>query len=201
MNIIYGLSSFFFLLSAFSSIKTEDILWIFLSFSAPYTSFMYNLHKFDLYEKHPDKEMSKHELSEVYDKNLFNDYLVISIMGYLNIENIIIKNIILISLFIEYYHTKGIVKSKNLSFLIGIISRFMKMVSLYKNGLLSYDVIFYTFTNLLNIMMILIIRNKYGYKREQKHFNILLTAFWHYYMSMVLCNVSYSMFIDANKKN
>ena len=75
----------------------------------------------------------------------------------------------------------------------------MKMVSLYKNGLLSYDIIFFTFTNLLNIMMILIIRNKYCYKREQKHFNVLLTAFWHYYMSMVLCNVSHSMFIDANK--
>jgi hypothetical protein len=196
MFFIYGLSSLFFLLSAFSSIKTENILWIFMNFSAPYTSFMYNLHKFDLYEKYPEKEISRYDLSEIYDKHLFNDYIVISIMGYMNIENIIIKNIVLISLFIEYYYTKGIVKSKNVSFLIGVLSRFIKMINLYKNGLLSYYTIFYTFINLFNIMNTILIRNKYGYKRENKILNIILTALWHYYMSMVLCNVSQSMFVE-----
>ena len=196
MFFIYGLSSLFFLLSAFSSIKTENILWIFMNFSAPYTSFMYNLHKFDLYEKYPEKEISRYDLSEIYDKHLFNDYIVISIMGYMNIENIIIKNIVLISLFIEYYYTKGIVKSKNVSFLIGVLSRFIKMINLYKNGLLSYYTIFYTFINLFNIMNTILIRNKYAYKRENKILNIILTALWHYYMSMVLCNVSQSMFVE-----
>jgi hypothetical protein len=167
-----------------------------MNFSAPYTSFMYNLHKFDLYEKYPEKEISRYDLSEIYDKHLFNDYIVISIMGYMNIENIIIKNIVLISLFIEYYYTKGIVKSKNVSFLIGVLSRFIKMINLYKNGLLSYYTIFYTFINLFNIMNTILIRNKYGYKRENKILNIILTALWHYYMSMVLCNVSQSMFVE-----
>jgi hypothetical protein len=200
MNIIYGLSSLFFLLSAFSSIKTENFLWIFMNFSAPYTSFMYNLHKFDSYEKHPDKEISIYSLSEVYDKNLFNDYIVISIIGYINTENIILKNIILISLLIEYYYTKGIVRTKNFSFIIGIINGFLKMIRLYKIGLLSYDIIFYTFINLFNVMTILIIRKKYCYKREQKYLNILLTALWHYYMSMILCNVSYSIFVEVKNK-
>lgn len=201
MYIFYGLSSLFFLLSAFSSIKTKNFLWIFMNFSAPYTSFMYNLHKFDLYEKYPEKEISRYDLSEIYDKHLFNDYIVISIMGYMNIENIIIKNIVLISLFIEYYFTKGIVRSKNLSFLIGVSSRFTKMVSMYKNGLLNYDTVFYTFINLFNIMITLIIRNKYGYNREEKNMNIILTALWHYYITMVLCNVSHSMFIELNNNH
>jgi hypothetical protein len=172
-----------------------------MNFSAPYTSFMYNLHKFDLYEKYPEKEISRYDLSEIYDKHLFNDYIVISIMGYMNIENIIIKNIVLISLFIEYYFTKGIVRSKNLSFLIGVSSRFTKMVSMYKNGLLNYDTVFYTFINLFNIMITLIIRNKYGYNREEKNMNIILTALWHYYITMVLCNVSHSMFIELNNNH
>jgi hypothetical protein len=201
MYIINGLSSLFFLWSAFTSIKTENILWIIMNFSAPYTSFMYNLHKFDLYEKYPEKVITKCDLSEIYDKYLFNDYIVISVMGYINIENIFIKNIILISLIIEYFYTKCIVRSKNLSFLIGIISRFMKMISLYKAGLLSYDIIIYTFINLFNIFVVINIRNKYAYNREQKNLNILLTTLWHYYMSMVLCNVSQSMFVEVNNNH
>lgn len=201
MKIFYGLSSLFFLISAFSSIKTENILWIIMNFSAPYTSFMYNLHKFDLYEKYPDKEITNYDLSEIYDKHLFNDYIVIYTMGYMNIENIIIKNFILISLFIEYYFTKCIVRSKNLSFLLGVVCRFTKMIRFYKNGLLSYDIILFTFINLFNIMTTLIIRNKYGYNREQKVVNIILTGLWHYYITMVLCNVSHSMFIEINNNH
>lgn len=196
MQLVSGLSSLFFIVSALNSIKTQNNLWIFSNFYIIYTSFMYNIHKFDLYEKYPEKEISRYDLSEIYDKHLFNDYIVISIMGYMNIENIIIKNIVLISLIIEYYYTKGIVKSKNVSFLIGVLSRFIKMINLYKNGLLSYYTIFYTFINLFNIMNTILIRNKYGYKRENKILNIILTALWHYYMSMVLCNVSQSMFVE-----
>jgi len=198
MYITKALSSLLFLCSAFSSIKTENILWISANFIVSYTSFMYNLHKFDLYEKYPNKKIYYHELSEVYDHYLLNDYIVISIMSYVNIDNVIIKNLILVSIIIEYCYTKGIVRSKNLFFTIGIVSRFMKMVSLYKIGLLSYDMLSSSFLNILIIMNILVIRNKYGYKRETKTLNIILTAFWHYYMTVILCNVSYSMFVELN---
>jgi len=201
MKLINGLSSMLFLLSGFSSIKTQNVLWIFMNFSAAYTSLMYNLHKFDLYEKYPEKEITKYDLSEIYDKHLFNDYIVISIMGYMNIENTILKIVVLLSLLTEYYFTKCIVRSKNLSFSIGVVSRFSKMISMCKNGLLTCDTVFCTFINLFNIMSVLIIRNKYGYNREQKNINLILTTLWHYYITMVLCNVSHSMFIETNNNH
>jgi hypothetical protein len=103
MKFINGISSFMLFISARNSIKTQNYLWIFANFFIVYTSFMYNIHKFDLYEKFPDKIILLTDLSDKYDVYLFNDYIAISLLAFIRIDNLIIKNSIFPLFFIEYY--------------------------------------------------------------------------------------------------
>jgi hypothetical protein len=116
MQLVSGLSSLFFIVSALNSIKTQNNLWIFSNFYIIYTSFMYNIHKFDLYDSFPLLENSNIDLSDKYDKYLFNDYIAVSLIAFVKIDNLVLKNLIFVLFFIEYYNSKSIVHSKNIAF-------------------------------------------------------------------------------------
>jgi hypothetical protein len=200
MQLINGVSSFFFTVSALNSIKTKNFLWIFANFFIIYTSFMYNIHKFDLYEKFPDKIILLTDLSDKYDVYLFNDYIAISLLAFIRIDNLIIKNSIFPLFFIEYYYYKSILYSKNIVFIVGIANTLNKINKNYKIGLINYRTYFSTGFNLIFAIITLLIRLKYCYVVEKQFENVILTTLWHYYMANVLYNVSYNMFIEVKEQ-
>jgi|Laugresbdmm110sn_2_1035109.scaffolds.fasta_scaffold02594_3 hypothetical protein len=200
MQLVSGLSSLFFIVSALNSIKTQNNLWIFSNFYIIYTSFMYNIHKFDLYDSFPLLENSNIDLSDKYDKYLFNDYIAVSLIAFVKIDNLVLKNLIFVLFFIEYYNSKSIVHSKNIAFFTSILNVLIKLFKNYKNDLISYNTAFSIILNLINSIIIISIRYRY-YLREKQIENVILTALWHYYIVNVLYNVSYCMFIETNNNH
>jgi len=200
MQLVSGLSSLFFIVSALNSIKTQNNLWIFSNFYIIYTSFMYNIHKFDLYDSFPLLENSNIDLSDKYDKYLFNDYIALSLIAFVKIDNLVLKNLIFVLFFIEYYNSKSIVHSKNIAFFTSILNVLIKLFKNYKNDLISYNTAFSIILNLINSIIIISIRYRY-YLREKQIENVILTALWHYYIVNVLYNVSYCMFIETNNNH
>jgi hypothetical protein len=200
MQLVSGLSSLFFIVSALNSIKTQNNLWIFSNFYIIYTSFMYNIHKFDLYDSFPLLENSNIDLSDKYDKYLFNDYIAVSLIAFVKIDNLVLKNLIFVLFFIEYYNSKSIVHSKNIAFFTSILNVLIKLFKNYKNDLISYNTAFSIILNLINSIIIISIRYRY-YLREKQLENVILTALWHYYIVNVLYNVSYCMFIETNNNH
>jgi len=195
MKLINGLSSFFLLMSAFRSIKTQNYLWIFANFYIIYTSFMYNINKFNLYEKYQDKLIIINDLSDKYDIYLFNDYIAVSLLAFVNIDSFILKNIVFSSFFIEYYYNKSIEKSNSIIFLLAIICRSLKTFNTYKKYSIDDEIVFYGLLHLINACFTLFIRQKYSYKRETQLLNVLLTTIWHYNVINILsCTSSFIYF-------
>ena len=200
MQLINGVSSMFFTVSALNSIKTKNFLWIFANFFIIYTSFMYNIHKFDLYEKFPDKIILLTDLSDKYDVYLFNDYIAISLLAFIRIDNLIIKNAIFPLFFIEYYYYQSILNSKNIVFIVGIANTLNKINENYKIGLINYRTYFSIIFNMIIAIITLLIRLKYCYVVEKQFENVFLTTLWHYYMTNVLYKVSYNMAIEVKEE-
>ena len=196
MQLINGLSSFFFIISALNSIKTQKIVWIFANFYIIYTSFMYNIHKFDLYEKNPYDTILISDLSDRNDVFLFNDYIAVSLLAFINIDNLIIKNFCFCMFFIEYYHNKSIEKSNSIIFLIAIINRSVKTFNTYKNYSINIEHVFSALLNLINSCFTLTIRYRYSYTRETQLLNVILTTIWHYNVINILCFASYCMYLE-----
>jgi hypothetical protein len=196
MNLINGLSSIFLIISAIHSIKTNNFLWIFANFYIIYTSFMYNIHKFDLYYKYPNNIISMNDLSDTYDVYLFNDYIAVSLLAFVNIDNLIIKNFIFVSFFIEYYYYKSIANSNSIIFFVGIISRSLKTFNTHKKFLINKQIIFTGLLNIINACFTLIIRYKYAYTRETQLLNVILTTIWHYNVINILCFTSSCIYYE-----
>jgi hypothetical protein len=198
MKLINGISSFFLLISAFNSIKTQNYLWIFANFYIIYTSFMYNINKFNLYEKYQDKMIIIDDLSDKYDIYLFNDYIAVSLLAFVNIDSFILKNILFSSFFIEYYYNKSIEKSNSIIFFTAIISRSVKTINTYKKYSINNETVFYGLLHLINASFTLFIRQKYSYTRETQLLNVLLTTIWHYNVINILSCAS--SFMDFELK-
>lgn len=201
MQLLYGVSSLFFIVSALNSIKTQNNLWIFANFYIIYTSFMYNIHKFDLYEKKPYDTILISDLSDKYDNHLFNDYIAVSLLAFIKIDNLILKNFCFCMFFIEYYHNKSIEHSNSIIFLIAIIIRSVKTFNTYKKYSINIEHVFSTLFNLINACFTLTIRYRYSYTRETQLLNVILTTIWHYNIINILCFASYCMFIELNNNH
>uniref|UniRef100_A0A6C0DC40 Uncharacterized protein n=1 Tax=viral metagenome TaxID=1070528 RepID=A0A6C0DC40_9ZZZZ len=203
MNLINGLSSLMLFISAFNSIKTQNCLWIFANFYIIYTSFMYNTHKFDLYEKYKDKMIIINDLSDKYDIFLFNDYIAVSLLAFANIDSFILKNFLFSSFFIEYYHNKSIENSNSITFFIAIISRSIKTINTYKKHSINDETVFYGLLHLINACFTLFIRQKYSYTRETQFLNLFLTTIWHFNVVNIFITISSCMYSELiyNKDN
>lgn len=196
MKFINGLSSFFLLISAFNSIKTQKYLWIFANFYIIYTSFMYNIHKFDLYDKYPDKKILINNLSDKYDVYLFNDYIAVSLLAFTNIDSFILKNIFFSLFIFEYYYYKSLEKSNSIIFLVSIIIRTVKTFYTYEKYSINNEIMISGILNLINACFTLIIRYNYSYTRETKLLNVLLTTIWHYNVVNIFIAVSSCMYSE-----
>jgi hypothetical protein len=196
MKFINGLSSFFLLISAFNSIKTQNYLWIFANFYIIYTSFMYNIHKFDLYDKYPDKKILINNLSDKYDVYLFNDYIAVSLLAFTNIDSFILKNIFFSLFIFEYYYYKSLEKSNSIIFLVSIIIRTVKTFYTYEKYSINNEIMISGILNLINACFTLIIRYNYSYTRETKLLNVLLTTIWHYNVVNIFIAVSSCMYSE-----
>ena len=198
MKFINGVSSFFLIVSALNSIKTKNCFWIFANFYIIFTSFMYNIHKFDIYEKYPNKIITLNELSDANDVYLFNDYIAVSLLAFSNIDCLFIKNIGFASFFIEYYYTKSIEKSNNIIFIIAIISKTLKSCNTYKKYSINKEILFSASFNLIIALVVLVTRYKYSYTRERQFLNFILTTIWHYNTVNILSYSSYTMHIELH---
>jgi hypothetical protein len=166
MKYIYGFSSLFLFISAIDSIKTENYLWIFANFYIIYTSILYNIHKFDLYEKFKDK-IQITDISDKHDIYLFNDYIAVSLLAFLNIDSIIIRNVVFLMFLVEYYYHKSIEKSNSFIFLISIISRTLKTLNTYQKYSIDNQFIYIGVLNIIHAFFTLIIRQTYSYRMEE----------------------------------
>lgn len=197
MNYIYGLSSLFLFISALDSIKTENYLWIFANFYIIYTSFMYNIHKFDLYERFTDK-IHIADISDKYDIYLFNDYIAVSLLAFLNIDNLILRNVVFLMFLAEYYYHKSIEKSNTFVFSISILSRTLKTLNTYQKYSIDNQVIYIGVANIIHAFFTLIIRQTYSYRKETRLLNVILTAIWHYNVINILCCTSSCMYSELH---
>ena len=196
MKLINGVSSLFLIISAFNSIKTQNNLWIFANFYIIYTSFMYNTHKLDLYESFPLLDNSKIDLSDKYDIYLFNDYIAVSLLAFLNIDNSFIKNIVFACFFIDYYYNKSIAKTNFIIFFTSIINKSLTIFYTYKKYSISDEIVLSGLLNTINACFTLFIRYKYSYSREKQLLNVILTTIWHYNVINILSIVSYYMYCE-----
>ena len=194
MKLINGVSSSFLIISAINSLKTQNNLWIFANIYIIYTSFMYNTHKFDLYESFPLLDNSKIDLSDKYDIYLFNDYVAVSLLAFVNIDSFILKNIVFTCFFIEYHYNKSIAKTNSIIFFTSIICRSVKTINTYNKYLLSDEIVFSGFLHTISACFTLAIRYKYSYTRETQLLNVFLTTIWHYNVINILSYVSYCMY-------
>ncbi len=183
MQLINGISSLFFLWSAYVTRDSKNIIWKYSIFTQTISSFMYNIHKFDLYDIYPDRIIYIDELSEDHDYYLFVDYLNIFMIAYAVIQSQTLKNILVSGLLIEYLQYNTINISKTIAFLVASIIAISKCFLIDKERAL--DSIFF----LLNGMYIVNVRYNY-YTRETQFENVICTYIWHYCIVQFLCMIA-----------
>jgi hypothetical protein len=183
MQLINGISSLFFLWSVYVTRDSKNMIWKYSILTQTFSSFMYNIHKFDLYDIYPDRIIYIDELSEQHDYYLFVDYLNIFMIAYAVIPNQTLKNILVSGLLVEYLQYNTINISKTIAFLVASIIAISKSFTINKERAL--DSIFF----LLNGMYVVNVRYNY-YTRETQLENVICTYIWHYCIVQLLCMIA-----------
>jgi hypothetical protein len=183
MQLINGISSLFFLWSAYVSRDSKNMIWKYSIFTQAFSSFMYNTHKFDVYNIYPDRIIYIDELSEEHDYYLLFDYLNIFMIAYAVIPNQTLKNILVSGLLIEYLQYNTVNISKMITFSLGCALTIGKCFLIDKERALN--MIFF----LLNGLYVINIRYEY-YTRETQLENVICTYIWHYCIVQVLCMIA-----------
>jgi hypothetical protein len=183
MQLINGISSLFFLWALYVSRNSKNMVWKYSIFTQTFSSFMYNIHKFDIYDIYPDRIIYIDELSEQHDYYLLFDYLNIFMISYAVIPNQTLKNMLVCALLIEYLDYNTINISKTIAFLLGSTIAIGKCFTIDKERALN--MIFF----LLNGLYVINIRYEY-YTRETQLENVICTYIWHYCIVQFLCMIA-----------
>ena len=183
MQLINGISSLFFLWSAYATRDSKNIIWKYSNLTQAFFSFMYNIHKFDLYDIYPDRIIHIDELSEEDDYYLLFDYLNIFMLAYAVIPNQTIKNMLVSSLLIEYIQYNTVNISKTVTFLLGCTLTIGKCFMIDKERTIN------SLYFLSNGFYVLNVRYNY-YTRETQLENVICTYIWHYCIVQFLCMIA-----------
>lgn len=183
MQLINGISSLFFLWSAYVNRDSNNIIWKYSILIQTLSSLLYNIHKFDIYDRYPDRIIHIDELSEQYDYYLFMDYLNIFMISYAVISNQTLKNILVSSLLIEYLQYNTINISKTIAVLLATTINICKCFMIDKERALN--IIFF----LSNGVYVIYVRYNY-YTRETQLENVICTYIWHYCIVQYLCMIA-----------
>ena len=183
MQLINGISSLFFLWALYVSRDSKNMVWKYSIFTQTFSSFMYNIHKFDLYDIYPDRIIHIDELSEYQDYYLLFDYLNIFIIAYAVIPNQTLKNILVSGLVIEYIQYNTVNISKMITFSLGCLLTIGKCFTIDKERALNS--LFF----LCNGLYVINIRYNY-YTRETQLENVICTYIWHYCVVQFLCMIA-----------
>lgn len=183
MQLINGISSLFFLWSAYATGDSKNIIWKISNYTQIITSALYNIHKFDLYDIYPDRIIDIRELSEDHDYYLLFDYLNIFMLAYAVIPNTPLKKLLVIMLLIEYLEYNTVNISKTITFSVGCIYAICKCFMIDKERALNS--LFF----LCNGIYVINIRYNY-YTRETQLENVICTYIWHYCIVQFLCMIA-----------